>query len=46
LGVFEISLSVTKHKKTYDKFIYGLPAENEFYRKKNSLCRAYDSVVG
>ena len=46
LGEFEISSSVTKHTKTYDKFTCGLPAENEFYRKKSSVYGACDSSAG
>jgi hypothetical protein len=38
LGESEISSSVTKHTKTYNKFTCGLPAENEFYRKKKTVC--------
>jgi hypothetical protein len=38
LGEFEISLSVTKQTKTYDKFTCGLPAENEFYNNKKAVC--------
>jgi hypothetical protein len=37
LGEFEVSLSVTKHTKTYDKFTCGLPAEYELYRKKKAV---------